>query len=247
MDEPARKLRPHDPGSAPEHPLPADAAALNDRMRADWDARAAEDAYYYVASTTQGATDEEFQQSGQAVGAHILRMASIYLRDLSETDVVEIGCGPARLGCVIAPQVKTWQGVDISPSMAQLAQARLAGVRNAKVWTTDGDLAPIATDSAELVYSYAVFQHIPSRNAVCHYLSETARVLRPGGVLVAQFSGSPPTYSELDTWSGDWMTHKELLAAVSREGFLTHELDGVGTQYMWIACQLPSESPNEPT
>ena len=45
------------------------------------------------------------------------------------------------------------------------------------------DLAAFADESFDLVYSYAVFQHIPSRDVVMQYLREARRVLKPGGLL----------------------------------------------------------------
>ena len=54
----------------------------------------------------------------------------------------------------------------------------------------------------DLVYSYAVFQHIPSREVVFNYLREARRVLKTGGILRCQLNGLPPHAKQYDTWSG---------------------------------------------
>ena len=54
----------------------------------------------------------------------------------------------------------------------------------------------------DFVYSYAVFQHIPSREVVFSYLREARRVLKTGGMLRCQMNGLPPHAKQYDTWSG---------------------------------------------
>ena len=46
-------------------------------------------------------------------------------------------------------------------------------------------------ETFDFVYSYAVFQHIPSREVVIQYLRETHRVMKTGGLARLQFNGLP--------------------------------------------------------
>ena len=70
-------------------------------------------------------------------------------------------------------------GVDVSDEMIGLAREKLRDIPNAHPHVTDGaSLAQFADDSFDFVYSYAVFQHIPSRDVVFQYLREIRRVLK---------------------------------------------------------------------
>jgi hypothetical protein len=83
------------------------------------------------------------------------------------------------------------------------------------------------------VYSYAVFQHIPSREVVLEYLREAHRVLKPGGVLCAQFNGLPETFPHYDTWSGVRLPAETLIDFARTNDFQVFMLEGAETQYMW--------------
>ena len=87
--------------------------------------------------------------------------------------------------------------------MVRLAERNLSGVAHAHVHASDGiDLALFASEYFDFVYSYAVFQHIPSRHVVLNYLQETRRVLKPGGIARLQFNGLAGGSAKYDTWSG---------------------------------------------
>ena len=58
-------------------------------------------------------------------------------------------------------------GVDVSDEMIRLARERFQGASRMQLHLTNGaDLAPLSSDSFDFVYSYAVFQHVPSREVV---------------------------------------------------------------------------------
>ena len=74
--------------------------------------------------------------------------------------------------------------------MIRLAGERLRETPIAHPHHSSGsDLALFPDDKFDFVYSYAVFQHIPSREVVFSYLREARRVLKPGGrFLCLEFS-----------------------------------------------------------
>ena len=122
--------------------------------------------------------------------------------------------------------------------MAALARNRLRDVPNARVHVTSGsDLDLLSGDYFDFVYSYAVFQHIPSRDVVLSYLREAQRVLKPGGILCCQLRGSPPIASELEheaeTWTGCWFNADEMAAFAREQKFPLVGIWGIDTQYMW--------------
>jgi SAM-dependent methyltransferase len=57
-----------------------------------------------------------------------------------------------------------------------------SGFDNYVLHTTDGTSIPNDTNSLDFVYSYIVLMHIPGMELFRHYIAETIRVLRPGGV-----------------------------------------------------------------
>ncbi len=210
---------------------------LTGRMREDWDRRAREDARYYVAFGQRRQQEAEFEATAadvvRSLDRELLRFgppgAAAKLRAL------EIGCGPGRLLGPMSRRFAEVHGVDVSEEMIRLARERLAAAPNVFVRTNSGsDLASYAGDSFDFVYSYAVFQHIPSREVVFNYLSEARRVLRPGGILRCQINGLPGGDSGYDTWNGVRIDAREILEFARREDMQLLALEGRRTQYMWV-------------
>lgn len=206
------------------------------RMRDDWDARAREDAGYYAAFGRRAQDDAGFFETGvdtaRAIRHELRRMPQARR---AAGRALEIGCGPGRLIRHLSPLFAEIHGVDVSGEMIALAEKKLAGVPNARLHTGDGSsLAAFGDEFFDFVYSYAVFQHIPSREAVFENLREIHRVLKPGGLAWLQFNGLPQSQQrDYDTWSGARFTSAELLEFTALHDFQVLALDGVSTQYMW--------------
>ena len=70
--------------------------------------------------------------------------------------------------------------------MIRLARERLPDIPHAHFHANNGAAcSQFADESFDFVYSYAVFQHIPSRDVVLEYMREIRRVLKPGGIFQA--------------------------------------------------------------
>ncbi|MGA7239191.1 MAG: class I SAM-dependent methyltransferase [Bryobacteraceae bacterium] len=205
------------------------------QMRADWNARASEDANYYVAFGRREQDDEEFF----ATAGDVLRDLESQLPRLPGRDAaLEIGCGPGRLLRPMSRHFGEIHGVDVSDEMIRLATERLRDTPNAHPHHGSGAGLELFSDNHfDLVYSYAVFQHIPSRDVVFRYLAEAHRVLKPGGVLRCQLNGLPPHARQYDTWSGVRVTPGEVAQFARESGFQLLALDPIWTQYMWITCR----------
>jgi ubiquinone/menaquinone biosynthesis C-methylase UbiE len=211
-----------------------------ERMKQDWNQRAREDAHFYVAFGRRQQDDDEFF----ATASQIVRSFETELRRLPvnanrrEWRALEIGCGPGRLLKPMSRHFGEIHGVDVSDEMIVRARGNLLNVPHAHAHATSGsDLAPFADSSFDFVYSYAVFQHIPSRDVVMQYLREANRVLKPGGLLRCQINGLDKTAKTYDTWSGVRISADEV-----REYALQHDmqllaLEGVRTQYMWTTMR----------
>jgi hypothetical protein len=125
-----------------------------------------------------------------------------------------------------------------------LARDRMREVPHAQVHVTSGaDLGIFEDAWFDFVYSYIVFQHIPSREIVLNYLREARRVLKPGGVLCCQVRGAAPLASEMsresETWTGCYFNAAEIAQFAREESFPLVALSLLDTQYMWITLRQP--------
>lgn len=208
---------------------------LLERMRADWNQRAREDPHYYVAFGRRRQADPEFF----ATAAPIVTLLEAELPRLpGRVAALEIGCGPGRLLRPMSRHFREIHGVDVSDEMIRLAREKLRGLPNTHVHATTGaELSLFASDTFDFVYSYAVFQHIPSREVVFRYLEESCRVLKPDGILRCQINGLPPTAARYTTWEGVRIAAEEVADFARRHDLQLLALEGALTQYMWITLR----------
>jgi len=211
-----------------------------EKMREDWNARAREDANYYVAFGRRDQEDDEFQSTaGEIVHGLEWEMRRLPAgQDPRARRALEIGCGPGRLLRPMSAHFGEIHGVDISDEMVERARRRLAHIPHAHAHVArNSNLEMFASDSFDFVYSYAVFQHIPSRDVVLGYLRETWRVLKPGGYMRCQINGLPESAARYDTWSGVRISAEELQAFCRENDFQMLSLEGTQTQYMWTTLR----------
>ena len=212
--------------------------AVSERMQREWNERAREDAHFYVAFGRRDQDNDEFFETAKEMVAafeyELRRLPANANRRAWRA--LEIGCGPGRLIKPLSRNFGEIHGVDVSDEMIAKARANLRGIPHAHVHhTTGSDLAAFADDSFDFVYSYAVFQHIPSREVVMQYLREARRVLKPGGLLRAQINGLDETAARYDTWSGVRISADEVAQFARENGMQLLALEGTRTQYMWTS------------
>src|SRR5580700_758243 len=106
-------------------------SSITDRMRADWNQRARDDAHYFVAFGGLDQDEAEFL----ATAADVLRSIEGQLKRLPSSDdrrtwrALEIGCGPGRLIKPLSGHFGEIHGVDVSDEMIRLARERLSDIR----------------------------------------------------------------------------------------------------------------------
>jgi SAM-dependent methyltransferase len=155
-----------------------------DRMRESWDERARKDAFYYVETAQWDGDVEAFYALGEERARMLIDPVLGRLpRPAGTCDALDLGCGVGRFSRALAARFKTVLGVDVSEEMVRQAgeQHPHDAFPNLRFEAGDGVSVPAADDSRDFVFSYEVFQHMPSEDVIQANLREVARVLRRDG------------------------------------------------------------------
>jgi SAM-dependent methyltransferase len=99
--------------------------------------------------------------------------------------VVEYGCGLGRILKAVAADGHRCAGIDISQTMLDHCKALVPEMRDLYLLGSDGRCG-LPGDSADIVYSYAVLQHIDKLSRYLLAVDEMCRLLKPGGILALQ-------------------------------------------------------------
>lgn len=145
--------------------------------------------------------------------------------------VLEVGCGTGLLLERVAKFASAAHGIDLSAGM--LARARARGLDVAEASAT---ALPFDDASVDVAYSFKVLAHVPD---IAGALREMARVVRPGGFVLAEFYNArslrrlvkamkPPTPVSATTHDEQVFTRYDTAAAIRT--YLPPELDWVETR-----------------
>ena len=183
--------------------------------------------------------DAEFLASATDVINHLEKeVRRVKPEESARWRALEIGCGPGRLRRPLSRHFAEIHGVDVSDEMIRLAERKLVNVPNAMPRVTEGtDLAIYPDEFFDFVYSFAVFQHIPRRDPVFSYLTESRRVLKPGGILRFQVNGLPERTNHYTTWDGVHISAAEIAEFACAHDFQLLALEGVDTHYLWVTLR----------
>ncbi|MEX2264556.1 MAG: methyltransferase domain-containing protein [Bryobacteraceae bacterium] len=216
-----------------------DLAGQLEKMRADWDQRARENARYYVNTGKEQWTDEEFFASGERTAAEeiLTDMTNICQgREPKRMKVLEIGCGAGRVTRALSNLFGEVHAVDVSGEMVRQARAALADRPHAHIYQNNGaDLSVVPELVFDFAFSTIVFQHIPSREVIENYVREVNRLLRPGALFKFQVQGDATLETTPDdTWLGVPFSDQQAVEMAVRCGFEPRYRHGVGEQYFWL-------------
>ncbi len=228
-----------------------------EHMKDFWDARARENAEFFVDNRLDyNAGDERFfwEQGAKDLDTMLASVDAPPLR--AGDDVLDIGVGVGRLSKALAPRVGSLTGIDVSREMIARAAQNLAA-DDVRLIVGDGvSLAPLGDAEFDVVVSLVVFQHIPDPQVTLGYVREIGRVLRPGGWAAFQVSDDPdvhtrdyprpslwrrvlrraPRGTDDPAWRGSAVALEDLRAAAADGGMQIATVAGAGTQYCIVRC-----------
>src|SRR6202035_1236401 len=132
-------------------------------------------------------TREDLFAAGRKEVAVVLEYAHRLGLCIDKTSpVLDFGCGVGRLTRALAEYFPGCCGVDISPTMIQLAQELNRDIPNCRFLLNESaELPTLPNNHFGFIYTSIVLQHIAppySRK----YIAELVRVLKPGGMLIFQ-------------------------------------------------------------
>lgn len=212
---------------------------LVEQMKSDWDRRAEQDAHYYVAFSHKNQDLEGFLASAndaiRRIRQEFIRLS--HQRESGGPSLLEIGCGVGRLIYFLCKDASSITGVDISGEMISRARALLKGIDNVSLYALeDNNLSCIPDESIDFIYSYAVFQHLPSRELMFRYFDEARRVIRPNGIFTFQINTTATLDDDVDTWVGEWVPSDQVTGRLETGGWRILSIEGRDTQYTWITA-----------
>jgi SAM-dependent methyltransferase len=138
-----------------------------------------------------GWNEAEFFATGVAEIEEVFQRAAELGLDFGKGKALDFGCAVGRLTQALAPHFTEVCGVDIAPSMLELAaKYNKFGARCRYLLNENPDLRMLADSSFDFIYSNIVLQHMAPEFAQS-YIAEFVRLLAPAGLLVFQVPERP--------------------------------------------------------
>jgi SAM-dependent methyltransferase len=196
------------------------------KLRRNWEGLAQADPFWAIcvdpARRAGRWTAEELLETGRSEIKTVLDyLASLNVSPNLSGRALDFGCGVGRLTGALAGHFSECWGVDISPTMIELAEELHRGCPRCNFCVNETDRLPRFPDAYfELIYTSITLQHIPRKHAVS-YLREFARVLRPDGILVFQIPDADrtPAIKRLRNFIGLRRKWKRLLGSADIDSF----------------------------
>ncbi len=136
--------------------------------------------------------DDFFQTGKKEINALLAHLETLRL-PLRKEKALDFGCGVGRLTQALACHFHVVEGVDIAPSMIELAnKLNHYGDRCKFHLNAKADLSLFDDETFDFIYTNIVLQHMEPAYSK-KYLGEFLRVLVPDGVLVFKITSTART------------------------------------------------------
>jgi SAM-dependent methyltransferase len=155
-----------------------------------WESLAKTDPLWAILSVDQKKGNrwdiEEFFEQGKHEIEGVITQLREFAPPMETKSALDFGCGVGRLSQFLADYYDCVVGVDISPTMLELARRlNRHGNRVEYIQNTVDNLHIFTDAHFDLVYSNLVLQHMDPVNAA-NYLKEFFRITKKGGYVVFQ-------------------------------------------------------------
>jgi SAM-dependent methyltransferase len=176
--------------------MPAAMMAPRDALRdlkKGWDDAGRKDPFWAVLSRPEKSgnrwgSDEFFKTGIEEIEGVMTHIGGLGIK-VGRSRALDFGCGPGRLTQALTSHFDQVDGVDISPSMIELARTLNRYPDRCHYHAnTETDLGIFGDSTFDFVYSWITLQHVGSAFTK-GYLREFCRVLRPGGLVIFQLPG----------------------------------------------------------
>lgn len=200
-----------------------------------WDDLARKNARYYVLSDRgEKISEQDFRTAGKRdyqkyIGCDELVRAKLF--PFADKKVLEIGAGIGRITEFIAEEFQEVTAIDISTEMVIRGKKRLRDANNVHYIATNGISYPFSENTFDFIFSFIVFQHMPSVDVIQKNLYELGRVLKPSGIAKIQLRGVPTNRT---AWFYGPAFTAESLAQIIGDNLSVIKTEGAGTKYYWV-------------
>jgi ubiquinone/menaquinone biosynthesis C-methylase UbiE len=165
-------------------------------LQRNWDGLAKSDPLWAILADptkTGGRWDpKEFFVTGYLEIDHVLENVRRLAPGLNYDIALDFGCGVGRLSLPLSEKFGEVYGVDISPTMVELARKLVARDNCRFEVNAHDDLQVFDDNSFDFICSLITLQHMRPRHAR-KYIVEFLRILAPGGVAFFNVPDSKPT------------------------------------------------------
>lgn len=207
------------------------------KSKEKWERLSSRNARYYILSRKgEGIQEEDFRSIGAETYEAFIKNDPLVrecIGPYGDKKALDIGCGIGRIAEFLAQDFSEVHGIDISGGMVSRAEKRLANVPNIHFHATDGLTYPFADGRFDLVFSYMVFQHMPTREVVEQNFKEVRRVLSPRGIAKIQIRGGKTPF-KWQWFYGPAFDKESAFAMVKRAGLKIVRSEGEATKFFWL-------------